>query len=495
MSEVTATAAVGAVPSDADATVLEPRTRLVITLLLISSFVVILNETIMGVAIPHLMADLGVDANAAQWLTSAFMLTMAVVIPVTGFLLQRWTTRRVFTTAMVLFCCGTSFAAVSPGFESLLLARVVQASGTAIMMPLLFTTVMTLVPERLRGRVMGRISIVISVAPAIGPTISGAILSVLHWRWMFILVLPIALAALCIGIARVPNVTEPRDTRLDVLSVILAALGFGGVVFGLSSFGAEHGGAAGVPSWLALSIGVLTLIAFGLRQLHLQKCDMPLLDLRTFRTKLFSLGISMMSISMIALFGTIILLPIYTQNVLHLTPMTTGLLLLPGGLIMGLLAPTVGNIYDRIGPTPLVICGSILVSCALWTMFLLLGAQSSMWVVLGAHVTMCVGFALLFTPLFTTSLGSLPIQLYSHGSAIVGTIQQLAGAAGIALFVTVMTANLLARQSAGMAELEAMASGIHAALLCGAVISMVTIPLAFFIKKPPSVVGGMAGSH
>ncbi|MFN3430263.1 MAG: MFS transporter, partial [Candidatus Sericytochromatia bacterium] len=194
-------------PADPDT---EKRNQLVISLLLVSAFVVILNETIMGVAIPHLMRDHNATASAAQWLTTAFLLTMAIVIPITGFLLQRFHTRPVFITAMTMFSLGTLVSALAPGLAMLIVGRVIQAIGTAIMMPLLMTTIMNLVPPETRGRTMGNISIVISVAPAIGPTISGLILSVLDWRWMFLLVLPIALASLALGAVRIVNVTTPR---------------------------------------------------------------------------------------------------------------------------------------------------------------------------------------------------------------------------------------------------------------------------------------------
>jgi MFS transporter, DHA2 family, lincomycin resistance protein len=476
--------------ADAATTALSARNRLVITLLLISTFVVILNETIMSVAIPHLMDDLRITADAAQWLTTAFMLTMAVVIPITGFLLQRLNTRTVYITAMTLFSAGTLFAALAPGFELLVVARVVQASGTAIMIPLLFTTVLTLVPEASRGRVMGNISIVISVAPAIGPMISGLILSYLNWRWMFLLVLPIAIAALVVGARRVPNVTEPSHTTIDVLSVILSAFGFGGLVFGLSNIGTA--GMASMLSWLPLAVGIAGVTLFVLRQVRLQRRDAALLDLRTFTARTFTVAIGMIAISMMALFGTIILLPIYMQKVLELEPLPTGLLLLPGGLTMGLLAPIVGRIYDRIGPRVLVVTGSVIVSSALWGMTML-AADTAYWWVLVAHVTLSIGLALIFTPLFTAGLGDLPPHLYSHGSAVVGTIQQLAGAAGIALFITVMSATAAQRMSVGVAELNATAAGIHAALVYGAVISLVAIPLAFFMRKPaqqPERIGG-----
>ena len=461
------------------------RNMLAISVLLVSTFVVILNETIMSVALPHLMEDLDITASAAQWLTTAFLLTMAVVIPITGFLLQRFTTRGIFITAMTVFSVGTLIAAIAPGFEVLLAARVVQAVGTAIMIPLLFTTVLTLVAEQNRGRIMGNISIVISVAPAVGPTISGLILSVLDWRWMFIIVLPIAVVALIIGTLRIPNVSETRKTPLDVLSVILAAFGFGGIVFGLSNLGTAVGGIAAVEAWAPLAVGVVALALFIFRQLALQKKDIALLDLRTFKTRSFSMSIGLVMISMISLFGTLILLPLYTQDVLGLDTLTTGLLLLPGGLVMGLLAPFVGRLYDRNGPTVLVIAGSIIVSLALWGMTML-GENTAVWWVLVAHVGLSIGLALLFTPLFTSGLAGLAPKMYSHGSAILSTVQQLAGASGIALFITVLSSRAAALGADGATAVSATAGGIHSAFVYGAIISLIAIPVAFFIRKPAS---------
>ena len=455
------------------------RNRLVILLLLISTFVVILNETIMGVALPTLMTDLDIPASSAQWLTAAFLLTMAVLIPITGFLIQRFNTRPLFIVAMGLFSAGTAIAAIAPGFDILLVARVVQAGGTAIMFPLLITTVVTLVPEESRGRMMGNISIVISVAPAIGPTISGLILSVLPWRFMFVLVLPIALAALIVGAVLMKNVTDPRPTKFDVISVVLSALGFGGLVYALSVAGT----AAGTwQFWVPLAVGLVGIALFILRQLFLQRTDNALLDLRTFKSKTFTFSIVMFAISMMAMFGVIVLLPMYLVEVLALPVVSVGLLLLPGGLIMGLLSPLVGRIYDAIGPTALLVTGSVLISADLWAMTFL--GQHSSWVwALAAHVTLSIGLALVFTPLFTASLSALRPELYSHGSAIVGSIQQLAGAAGTALFVTVLSAKVAELAQPGSTDPAAVAAGFHTAIIYGAVISLFAIPAAFFIRK------------
>ncbi|MET3896937.1 DHA2 family lincomycin resistance protein-like MFS transporter [Devosia sp. UYZn731] len=470
------------------------RNKLVIGLLLVSAFVVILNETIMGVALPHLMADLDITASAAQWLTTAFMLTMAVVIPITGFLLQRLNTRPVFILAMSLFSAGTLISALAPGFGVLVIGRIVQASGTAIMMPLLMTTVMNLVPPESRGKTMGNISIVISVAPAIGPTISGLILSVLEWRWMFILVLPIALGALALGASRIKNVTTPTNAPIDIVSIILSAIGFGGLVYGLSGLGEAAIHAPLVSPYIPLAVGVVAIVVFVLRQLQLQKQDRALLDLRTLAIPAFTISAAMMSILMMAMFGAFILLPIYLQNVLGLTTLQTGLLLLPGGLIMGLCAPTVGSLFDKYGPVPLVIPGAILTSAALWSLTFI-QVDTPFWALLIAHLGLSVGLALMFTPLFTVSLGSLPPNLYSHGSAVIGTTQQVAGAAGTALFVAILTLQS-ARLSAGGADmLTATTGGIKAAFLCGAIISLLAVVAAFFIRKPAGGAPGMAHGH
>lgn len=467
------------------------RNRLVIALLLVSTFVVFLNETIMSVALPRLMQDLGVSASAVQWLTTAFLLTMAVVIPVTGFLLQRFHTRPVFILAMSVFSAGTLVCALSPGLDLLIVGRVVQATGTAIMMPLLMTTVMTLVPPEGRGKVMGNISIVMSVAPAIGPTISGLILAYLDWRWMFILVLPIGLAALALGARRMQNVTEPRFAPLDVLSVVLSALGFGGLVYGLSTLG-EAGEAGGVPGWLPVAVGAVAMALFVWRQLRLQQHDRALLDLRTFASRNFTVSVLMMAISMGSLFGAVILLPIYLQNVLGLDTLQTGLMMLPGSLLMGLLGPVVGRLYDRVGPTLLLVPGAAVTSAVMWALTLV-GQDTPVEAILLGHIAMCIGLAFVFTPLFTASLSSVPMHLYSHGSAVLGSIQQVAGAAGVALFVALMSLQAAGLLAAGQPQAAALTGGVRLAFLCGAVLSLGAVAAACFVRRPAVQAAGMPG--
>jgi DHA2 family lincomycin resistance protein-like MFS transporter len=207
-----------------------------------------------------------------------------------------------------------------------------------------------------------------------------------------------------------------------------------------------------------------------------------LLDLSTLTTKAFTISTVMMAILMMSMFGVFILLPIYLQNVLGLSTLQTGLFLLPGGLIMGLCAPTVGRLFDKHGPTPLVIPGAILLSAVMWSLTFV-QQDTPVWMLLIAHITLSIGLALMFTPLFTVSLGSLPPNLYSHGSAMIGTTQQVAGGAGTALFVAVMTSHAAGLVAGGNDALAATTGGIRAAFLCGAVISLGAVVAAFFVKR------------
>lgn len=458
------------------------RDVMIIAVLLVSTFVVILNETIMSIALPVLVEELHVGYGAGQWLTSGFLLTMAVVIPVTGFLIRRIRTRVLFCLAMGLFSAGTLLAAAAPGFGILLAARVVQASGTAIMMPLLMTTVMTLVPAQRRGAVMGNLVTVISVAPAIGPAISGFVLQVLGWRAIFWVVLPIALAALVFGIMRIVDVGEAERVRIDPISVVLSALGFGGIVYGLSSFG--RGGTPGdLPAWVPIAVGAVVLVVFVARQFRLQRTDSALLDLRTFGSGGFTIAAALMMLMMTTLFGTIILLPIYMQTVMGLSAQTAGLLLLPGGLVMGLLGRFVGRLYDRLGARPLLVPGMAATSLALWSTTLFT-SQTGIALLMAFHMLLSIGLAFVFTPLFTSGLGSVEPRYYSYGSAIFGTTQQLAGAAGVALLVSIMTARSGSLAAAGAVPVEATVGGIHAAFLVAAILSLAGIAGAFFIRTP-----------
>lgn len=466
------------------ATAAPRRTPPVIRLLVLATFVVILNETIMINAIPQLMSALHISEQTAQWLSTAFMLTMAAVIPITGWFLQRVPTRHAYAAAMGLFLLGTALAGVAPSFEVLLAARIIQASGTAVMMPLLMTTLMQVVPEEDRGRVMGNVTLAISVAPAMGPTVSGAILQLGSWRLLFAVVLPVAAVITWGGLKRLENVGEPRSSSIDWFSVVTAAAGFGGLVYGLSRFeGGEIGLAAAI-----VAAGLATVAVFVLRQLWLQKRGTPLLDLRTLRHRTYTVALILMAVSFMAMLGSMVLLPLYLQSVRGLSALEAGLLVMPGGLAMGLLGPAVGRLFDKFGGRVLVIPGAIGIMIAL-TAFTQVSMTMPYWQLLGLHTLLMVCLAATFTPVFTLGLGAIPPSLYSHGSSILSTLQQVAAAFGTALVITVMSARADTLRAAGATETLADLGGMRLAFVIGAVLSVAVVVAALLLPARASGTG------
>ncbi len=462
-----------------------PRAAVLIGVLVVSAFVMILNETILSVALRDLTVDLGVSTTTVQWLTSGFLLTMAVVIPITGFLLERFTPRQIFLASLVLFSAGTLLSGLAPGFGILLAGRVVQACGTAVMLPLLMTSVMRLVSPANRGATMGTITIVIAVAPAVGPTIGGAVLGWLGWRWMFWLVLPLSLLALVIGAVWMRLDAATRRVPLDIGSVLLSAIGFGGVLYGLSAMGESAGGNQPVPPWAAVVVGVVALVLFATRQVRLQRDDRALLDLRPLTYRPFVVALVLAALLFMCLLGAgAILLPLYLQTVLRTGTFVSGLAVLPGGLVLGLLGRPVGRLFDRFGARPLVIPGSLAMAVSL-CLFATLGPDSALGAVIGIHVLLMTGLGLMMTPLMTESLSVLPDHLYSHGSAILSTLQQVAGAFGTAVFVTVAAAGSAA--SSGAPD----AAGLRTAFVVAGGVGVLAFITALFVRGRGNAVAGV----
>lgn len=466
------------------------RPGVIIGMLVVAAFVMILNETILSVALQHLTVDLGVDATTVQWLTSGFLLTMAVVIPTTGYLLQRLTPRQVFLLAMSLFSAGTLISGVAPGFTVLLVGRVVQAAGTAVMIPLLMTTVMTLIPVERRGSMMGNLSIVIAVAPAVGPTVGGFVLANFGWRWMFLSVLPLALAVLVLGALFMKLSSQTRSVPLDLLSVLLTVVAFGGIVYGFATIGEGGGGGegGGLPPWIPLVVGSVGLALFVWRQLALQRADRALLDLRPFTHPQFSLAVALAALVFMSLLGAgAILLPLFLQTVLAVGPDTVGLAVLPGGLLLAAMGRPVGMIFDRFGPRPLVIPGAVALAVSMWLLSFL--GSGPLAAVIGAHVLLMVGLGLMMTPLLTASLGVLPPHLYSHGSAIMTTLQQVAGAASTAGLVTIAT--LASTAPSGTPD----AGGLRVAFSVAGAIGVLAVIISLFVTGRSADGAVASGPH
>jgi DHA2 family lincomycin resistance protein-like MFS transporter len=348
--------------------------------------------------------------------------------------------------------------------------------GTAVLVPLLLTTSIGLVAPARRGRMTALVTAVTAVAPAVGPAFSGLVMAQLSWRWLFIIILPLTLLALVLGAVKMPNLTTPRRVRFDVLSLVLSAIGFGALVSGLASAGESASGNPAVSSWIAVPLGVVGIAAFVWRQIRLQRRDAAVLDMRIFTYAAFARPVVVFVFLVMGAFSLSTLLPLMMQESLGLGSLETGLLMVPGGATIGIVAVLVGRHYDRFGARGLAIPGVLVVSVGWWFMTTF-SEETSMWVVLATFVVICAGQAFAWVAVFTMSLGSLPSTLAPHGSAALNTVQQLAGAAGLAVLVAVLSAN------AHGTDPTAIADGVRAAFRVGAVIAVVALVVSLFLPR------------
>ncbi|MBP1994254.1 MDR family MFS transporter [Paenibacillus eucommiae] len=451
--------------------------------LLIGTFVAFLNENLLTTVLPGLMREFNVDAATIQWLTTGYMLVIGILVPVTALLQQWFTTRQMFMSAMVLFLAGTCLSAVSPGFSILLLGRVVQACGTGLLVPIMMNTILALYPPERRGAAMGLMGLVIMVAPVIGPALSGLIIDTLHWRWLFYLVIPVALFSIVYAAAYLKNVTELSKPKVDILSILLSTAGFGCVTYGFSRTGAW-----GDPEGYGMIIiGSLFLLLLIWRQLVIKE---PLIDLAVFRYPVFSLVAVLVVLLMMILFATTTLLPIYIQDVMHLTAFATGLLLIPGCMLNGMMMPVAGKLFDKLGPRFVIVPGLLLITISLW-LFTGIDTATTQSIVMFNHILLFLGISLVVMPIQTIGLNQIPQHLFPHGTAIYNTFQQIAGGIGITLFIGIMSSgasrylHLSPDPTATHEKAQSLVTGLQTVFHIEFVLAIVALILGLFLKKPP----------
>jgi DHA2 family lincomycin resistance protein-like MFS transporter len=486
------TEAVAAEPTTHSGDRLPPGVALVIGLLMVSTFIVFLNEMLLGVALPTLISDFGVSPSTGQWVTTGFLLTMAVLIPASSFVMRRFHMRTVFLVAMSLFIAGTALAAIAPTFGVLVAGRVIQASGTAVFLPLLMTTTMRLVPVARQGRMMAITTAVPSVAPALGPALSGVVLSALSWRWLFILMLPIAIAALVLGAWKLRNVTTPEPVTLDLLSLALSAVGFGSLVYGLSLLGEASAGHTPISPYVPIAVGLVGLVAFVLRQIPLQRRDSAFLDMRIFARRSFALPILIMVFVAGNGIGLLVVIPLVLTNVVGLSTLQLGLFLIPGGAAISIVAILSGRVYDRVGPRPLLVPAAIVWLVVLWFLSRV-DEGTNVIALMIAWLVFTSAMAAMWAPLTTSAMGALRAELFPHGSAAFATVQQLAGAAFGAVFISAYTIGSGAKDAGVLSTSQAESAG-HAAFLTAWVIGLVVLVGSFFVRREhsPAADGTMA---
>ncbi|MCZ2258433.1 DHA2 family efflux MFS transporter permease subunit [Sporosarcina sp. G11-34] len=409
------------------------KTGPILTVLLIGAIAAILNQTVLNVALPTLTEEFNVFTATAQWLITLYMLVNGIFIPITAFLMARFSTRQLFFTSMIVFSIGTIICGVAPNFGILLTGRVVQAVGAGIVMPLLISVVFRLFPMEKRGAAMGIVGVAIMFAPAVGPTLSGFLITILSWRYIFFAILPFSLAALIGSFFVLKNVSEPRPARLDIPGVITSTFGFGGILYGFGIAGKAGWGS--MTAIISLAVGVISLILFVIRQLNTKE---PLINLKIFKSIEFTFSIIISFFVNGVTYAAMILIPIYLQSNRGMTALESGLFLLPGSIAMAIMSMIAGRMYDRYGIKWIGIFGTILlvVTTAAYTN---LTYTSGIVLLAFIYIVRSIGLTFLTMPLTTAGLNSLPSKLHGDGTAMQNTLQAIAGAIGTAVMTTIMT--------------------------------------------------------
>ena len=402
--------------------------RLITIILLLSTFVSLASQTMMVTALPVIQHDLHVSLNAAQWLTTGYTLIIGIVTPLSSNMYDKFTNRHVFLGIIGTFIVGTLLGCFATTFFTLLLARLIQACASGMLMAFQMTTMISIYPIEKRGSILGLSSLVISAGPAIGPTLAGFILQVLPWRWLFILVLPFMVLAWIGGYFKLANFSQPRDIKIDYLSVLISLIGSGLTLGSLTAFQ--------VNAWVGLAmliVGLAVIAVFVKRQLHLTN---PMLKVQIFKYSSFRLMTIVGIFAFMVLLGTEQLMPIFTENVTHTGSFISGLILLPGAICNAIAASIVGRIYDEYGPKWLIITGGVIMLLASIPL-VTISRGSSLWVLTIAYAVRMIGNACVFSPALSEAFSQLSRAENSHGTALNNTLRQVFGAVSVTMLVVI----------------------------------------------------------
>lgn len=420
----------------------------ILAALLFGMFIAILNQTLLNVALPKINTEFNISASTGQWLMTGFMLVNGILIPITAYLFNKYSYRKLFLVALVLFTIGSLICAISMNFPIMMVGRVLQAIGAGVLMPLGSIVIITIYPPEKRGAAMGTMGIAMILAPAIGPTLSGYIVQNYHWNVMFYGMFIIGIIAILVGFVWFKLYQYTTNPKADIPGIIFSTIGFGALLYGFSEAGNKGWGSVEIETMFA--IGIIFIILFVIRELRMKS---PMLNLEVLKFPTFTLTTIINMVVMLSLYGGMILLPIYLQNLRGFSALDSGLLLLPGSLIMGLLGPFAGKLLDTIGLKPLAIFGIAVMTYATWELTKL-NMDTPYMTIMGIYVLRSFGMAFIMMPMVTAAINALPGRRASHGNAFLNTMRQLAGSIGTAILVTVMTTQTTQHLSAFGEELD-----------------------------------------
>lgn len=470
---------------------------LLVVVLLIGTFCTVLNQTLLTTAFPALMKAFDISASSVQWLTTGFLLVNGIMIPISAWLINKFSSKKLYLSAMTIFLIGTITCFVAPNFSTLLIGRLIQAAGVGISMPLLQNIMLSIFPPEKRGSAMGMAGIVIGLAPALGPTLSGWIIDHYTWRDLFGMVIPIVILVLVLATFLMKSVIQLSNPSIDILSALLSTIGFGSLLYGFSSVGNDGWGSVKVIGFLV--VGVIVIGLFVWRQLHLEH---PFLELRVFKSPIFTIAAILSGVVNMAMVGAEMVLPLYIQNIRGESAFHSGLMLLPGALVMGLMMPITGSIFDKYGAKRLAISGMLILTAATLP-FAFLTSETPIVMIVILYAMRMFGISMVMMPVTTSGMNALPMNLISHGTAVNNTFRQVASSIGTAILISVLTnvtkGNLPAAHLLKTLPLtyknqaiSATLSGYHAAFYVAVIFGVIGFIITFFLKANTKAEGGVA---
>lgn len=449
--------------------------RLIVGITLSAAFLSVLTQFMLITAFPKIMVDFQVNSTQVQWLTTGYMITMAILIPITAFFIDTFKTRTLMMTAMLFYILGTFIALLAPSFSVLLLGRVIQGIGSGVMIPLMQTILFLIYPKHQRGYAMGLAGMVINVAPAIGPPISGVIIEYFEWRTLFLVALPIAIIIFITIYLYMRNITKQRETVIDYSSIFLSIIGFGSLLYGFTQL--QEVGPIEATTVVSLAIGIVALALFVIRQLRLPK---PILELRVLKVPVFIAValISVFSFSLLIAIETI--LPMFVQNAQQFSPYYGGLIVMPGALTLAVMSMLAGKLFDHYGGKVIALIGFVLLGLSTLGFYFILDLETPFVVTSGLFMVSMGGVALINMPVMTTGINALPDRLIPHGTAVINTARQFGGTLGLTFIISFISR---AQGKSDVINTVNYLSGVKSAFLAAFAFAMIGLFLTFFIRK------------
>lgn len=453
----------------------ERQRTLIFINLMITCIAVSMLATALTTALPAIVTDLTISVTTGQWLTSGYSLAMAIVMPLTAYLMNRVPTKKLYLSALAIALVGLLLCAAAPNFYVMMAARILQAIGNGILTAMAQVILLTIYPMNRIGVVMGWYGLSITAAPVIAPTLAGLIVDRLNWHAIFYIVAAIVLVSLIWAIRVFDDVLPTAKSRFDQVSFVLSAFAFGGITLGFGNIGSY--GMISLPVLGSLGIGLLTGVWFVLRQL---KSTHPFLDLRVLKTKEYAISVFGSIMLYLVLMGSAMLMPLYVQSILGKSATISGLVILPGSLVSAFLSPVAGRIYDKVGIRLLTLFGGgslVLSNIGMYFVHM----DSSIWLAVGLNILRCAATGCLLMPFVTWGNKNIASELTAHGTALLTSLRTVAGAVGTALFVGIM--NSIAKKSTTLTGTAALLHGMNVSFLLMTIASGLLFAIGLFLIR------------